>query len=116
MTWDTDGNDVDLHVVDPGGEQVYYAHREARSGLLLLEDITQGFGPEVVRTDRVLPGAYHVGVKYYDAGPMGVSRGMIVVMEPAGPDVRVRIEPFRLLPDRGDVQQVLTLNPADRER
>jgi hypothetical protein len=39
---------------------------------------------------------------------------MIVVMEPAGTDVRVRIEPFRLLPDRGDIQQVLTLNAADR--
>ncbi|HEY0021347.1 MAG TPA: VIT domain-containing protein [Longimicrobium sp.] len=116
MTWDTDGNDVDLHVVDPAGHHVYYAQKEAPSGIRLLEDITQGFGPEVVRTDRVLPGAYHVGVKYYNAGPMGVSRGMIVVMEPAGTDVRVRIEPFRLLPDRGDVQPVLTLNPADRER
>ena len=116
MTWDTDGNDVDLHVVDPAGAHVYYAQKEAPSGIRLLEDITQGFGPEVVRTDRVLPGTYHVGVKYYNAGPMGISRGMIVVMEPAGTDVRVRIEPFRLLPGRGDVQQVLTLNPADHER
>jgi tetratricopeptide (TPR) repeat protein len=116
LTWDTDGNDVDLHVVDPAGHHVYYAQKEAPSGIRLLEDITQGFGPEVVRTDRVLPGAYHVGVNYYNAGPMGVSRGMIVVMEPAGTDVRVRIEPFRLLPDRGEVQPVLTLNPAAADR
>jgi tetratricopeptide (TPR) repeat protein len=112
MTWDTDGNDVDLHVVDPRGDHVYYASREAPSGIRLLEDITQGFGPEVVRTDRVVPGAYHVGVKYYAAGPMGIARGTLVVMEPMDGTVRVRIEPFRLIPDRGDVQQVLTLHPA----
>lgn len=113
MTWDTDGNDVDLHVVDPRGEHVYYAHREAATGIRLLEDITEGFGPEVVRTDSVVPGPYHVGVKYYAAGPMGIARGTLVVMEPGERgDVRVRIEPFRLIPDRGDVQQVLTLHPA----
>ncbi|HYR08546.1 MAG TPA: VIT domain-containing protein, partial [Longimicrobium sp.] len=92
MTWDTDGNDVDLHVVDPAGAHVYYAERRAPSGIELLEDIVQGFGPEVVRTDRVIPGTYHVGVKYFAAGPMGISRGILVVMEPAaGGDVRVRI-------------------------
>lgn len=116
MTWDTDGNDVDLHVVDPAGEHVYFGHKEAASGIRLLQDIVQGFGPEVVRTDSVLPGAYHVGVKYYNAGPMGISRGMLVVMEPAGRGVRVRIEPFRLVPGRGDVQQVLTLRPAGEAR
>jgi tetratricopeptide (TPR) repeat protein len=115
MTWDTDGNDVDLHVVDPAGAHVYYNAKSAPSGIQLLQDITQGFGPEVVRTERVLPGEYHVGVNYYAAGPMGVSRGMVVVMEPArAGDVRVRIEPFRLLPDRGDVQRVLVLRPAGR--
>lgn len=113
MTWDTDGNDVDLHVVDPPGEHVYYGHKQAASGIELLQDITQGFGPEVVRTDRVVPGAYHVGVKYFAAGPMGISRGILVVMEPVdGGDVRVRIEPFRLIPERGDVQPVMTLYPA----
>ncbi|HEU4884956.1 MAG TPA: hypothetical protein VFT45_22040, partial [Longimicrobium sp.] len=113
MTWDTDGNDVDLHVVDPPGEHVYYSHKQAASGIELLQDITQGFGPEVVRTDRVVPGAYHVGVKYFAAGPMGISRGILVVMEPVeGGDVRVRIEPFRLIPERGDVQPVMTLFPA----
>jgi tetratricopeptide (TPR) repeat protein len=117
MTWDTDGNDVDLHVVDPRHEHVYYAHRDAESGIQLLEDITQGFGPEVVRTDSVLPGAYHVGVKYFNAGPMGISRGTIVVIEPErGGAVRVRIEPFRLIPERGDIQQVLTLHPAGEAR
>jgi hypothetical protein len=113
MTWDTDGNDVDLHVVDPPGEHVYFGHMNAVSGIQLLRDITQGFGPEVVRTDRVVPGTYHVGVKYFAAGPMGISRGILVVMEPQqGGDVRVRIEPFRLIPERGDVQPVLTVQPA----
>jgi tetratricopeptide (TPR) repeat protein len=92
LVWETDANDVDLHVVDPANEVVYYSHKTSRSGLELYEDITQGLGPEVVRTGRVDPGTYHVGVRYFAAGPMGISRGLVVVMR----DDEVEIHPFRL--------------------
>jgi hypothetical protein len=41
-----------------------------------------------------------VGVKYFDPGPMGISRGIVVILQPdpAG-KTRIRIEPFCLLPD-----------------
>jgi tetratricopeptide (TPR) repeat protein len=92
LVWETDANDVDLHVVDPDGEEVYYSHQESRSGLELYEDVTQGLGPEVVRTARTLRGNYHVGVRYFAAGPMGISRGIVVVMR----GDEVTIHPFRL--------------------
>lgn len=92
LAWETDANDVDLHVVDPAGEEVYYSHRESRSGLQLYEDITQGLGPEVVRTARVDRGTYHVGVRYFASGPMGISRGIVIVMR----NDEVEIHPFRL--------------------
>ncbi len=92
LVWETDANDVDLHVVDPDGEQVYYSHKNSRSGLELYEDITQGLGPEVVRTASTDRGTYHVGVRYFAAGPMGISRGLVVVMRDDG----VEIHPFRL--------------------
>jgi tetratricopeptide (TPR) repeat protein len=102
LAWETDANDVDLHVVDPAGEESYYAHRETASGLELYEDITQGLGPEVIRTDRVKKGTYQVGVRYFAAGPMGVSRGIVVVMR--GQDVS--IHPFRLVQGGGEVRWV----------
>lgn len=92
LVWETDANDVDLHVVDPAGEQVFYSHKSSRSGLELYEDITQGLGPEVIRTAATQRGTYHVGVRYFAAGPMGISRGLVVVMRDDG----VEIHPFRL--------------------
>jgi tetratricopeptide (TPR) repeat protein len=102
LHWETDANDVDLHVVDPNGEESFYSHRQTASGVHLYEDLTQGLGPEctVVPRERRLDGSYHVGVKYFAAGPMGVSRGIVVIHRPSqdgSPDVS--IFPFTLLPD-----------------
>jgi hypothetical protein len=109
LAWETDANDVDLHVVDPKGNHVFYANRASPTGLELYEDITRGFGPEVVRTERTVAGTYHVGVKYFAAGPMGVSRGVLVVMQPAarGGVPAVRILPFRLVQGGGDIRHVV---------
>lgn len=102
LAWETDANDVDLHVVDPAEEESFYAHRDTKSGLALYEDITQGLGPEVIRTARVLDGTYHVGVRYFAAGPMGISRGVVIVMR----DDDVQIHPFRLVQGGGDIRYV----------
>lgn len=102
LAWETDANDVDLHVVDPSGEECYYSHKNTRSGLALYEDITQGLGPEVVRTNSIAAGTYHVGVRYFSAGPMGVSRGLVVVLR----DDEVDIHPFRLVQGGGDIRYV----------
>lgn len=93
LAWETDANDVDLHVVDPDGEECFYSHKSTATGLELYEDITQGLGPEVVRTKRLEKGTYHVGVNYFSAGPMGVSRGIVVIVK----DDDVEIVPFRLV-------------------
>lgn len=105
LAWETDANDVDLHVVDPSGEECYYGHMTTKSGLGLYEDITQGLGPEVIRTSTLDKGTYHVGVRYFNAGPMGVSRGIVVVMR--GQDVS--IHPFRLVEGGGDVRYVTSV-------
>lgn len=92
LVWETDANDVDLHVVDPAGEEAYYSHPRTASGLELYEDVTQGLGPEVIRTAKASRGRYHVGVRYFAAGPMGISRGIVLVMR----NDTVEIHPFRL--------------------
>jgi tetratricopeptide (TPR) repeat protein len=58
LAWETDANDVDLHVVDPDGEECFYSHKSTRAGLELYEDITQGLGPEVIRDEQA--GSRHV--------------------------------------------------------
>jgi tetratricopeptide (TPR) repeat protein len=105
LAWETDANDVDLHVVDPEGEECYYSHKKNASGLELYEDITQGLGPEVVRTDKLEKGRYHVGVNYFSAGPMGVSRGIVVIVR--GDDVD--IHPFRLVEGGSDIRYITSI-------
>ena len=102
LAWETDANDVDLHVVDPAGEEVYYSNKESDSGLQLYEDITQGLGPEVVRARRTARGTYHVGVRYFAAGPMGISRGVVIVLK----DDDVDIHPFRLAKGGEEIRYV----------
>jgi len=117
LAWEADGNDVDLHVVDPAGEECYYAHKETAQGLELYEDITQVFGPEVVRTNRLVPGTYHVGVTYFSAGAMGVSRGVLVVLRSDRNADRptVQILPFRLVEGNpSEVRHLATVEVAAR--
>src|SRR5262249_32441181 len=38
LCWETNANDVDLHVVDPHGEECFYSHKQNASGLELYSD------------------------------------------------------------------------------
>ncbi|HEX5716065.1 MAG TPA: hypothetical protein VF179_07900 [Thermoanaerobaculia bacterium] len=65
LTWG-DEPDVDLHVFEPDGVQVYYRAKQGEAGFLDVDDITS-FGPEhyFVSCDTLRPGVYHVGVNYF---------------------------------------------------
>ena len=63
--WDSNYTDIDLHVVEPGGEEVYYSHpRSAKNGSLHA-DITSGFGPETYTLPRMAGGPYQIALVYY---------------------------------------------------
>lgn len=68
LTWDTDGTDLDLHVVEPSGEECYHGHRSTAAGGVLEVDDTDGYGPEVYLLPRAPLGTYRFTVAYYDAG------------------------------------------------
>lgn len=57
--------DIDLHVVDPYGEEIYYRHMESASGGYLDRDDTVGPGPEHVRWANAPTGTYKIYVHYY---------------------------------------------------
>ncbi len=99
MAWETDANDVDLHVVGPKGDHCFYSKPETSSGLRLYGDVTQGLGPEVIRTDKLTAGTYSIGVNYFASGPMGVSRGLVVILRSDGSraEPQLDIVPFRLV-------------------
>jgi hypothetical protein len=48
LIWDTEGVDLDLHVIEPGGKEIYWLDPHGKLGLggELDVDNTKGFGPE----------------------------------------------------------------------
>lgn len=65
MAWDADATDIDLHVVEPGGEEAYYGHNRTARGGLVSRDITDGYGPEEYLVRKAPAGTYAVKAKYY---------------------------------------------------
>lgn len=65
LTWDADNTDIDLWVIDPAGERIYYSQPRSRSGGHLSRDFTGGYGPEVFTIARPLPGTYRVQTHYF---------------------------------------------------
>ncbi|HEY8025414.1 MAG TPA: DUF2135 domain-containing protein [Burkholderiaceae bacterium] len=68
LMWDTDGTDLDLHVISPDGEHVFYGHRSSANGGALDVDVTTGYGPEIYANPSPAEGVYHVYVNYYGSG------------------------------------------------
>jgi hypothetical protein len=73
LSWDTD-SDTDLHVVDPAGEEVFYAHRRSASGGELDLDSNAGCAIDGVRNENITwpvghapRGQYTVRVDYWSA-------------------------------------------------
>ncbi len=65
MSWDADLTDVDLHVVEPSGEEAAYNHNRTTIGGLVSKDFTQGYGPEEYMVRRAMPGPFKIFSHYY---------------------------------------------------
>ncbi len=63
--WNTDRTDVDLHVVEPSGEECYYKNRSTKSNGSITADVTEGFGPEMYTIRKADHGKYAVKVNFY---------------------------------------------------
>jgi len=73
LSWDAD-SDTDLHVVDPAGEEIFYAHRRSASGGPLDLDSNAGCTIDGVRNENITwpvgrapRGHYIVRVDYWDS-------------------------------------------------
>jgi hypothetical protein len=69
ISWNTDNTDIDLWVIEPGGEKCYYQHKQTKSGGVLLDDLTEGYGPERYHITKAQKGVYTVKVHYYGTNP-----------------------------------------------
>lgn len=107
LSWETDANDVDLHVYDRLGGHAYYSAKNLPSGGELFADVTTGYGPEcfAVRSPEEKKAApYRIGVHYYSRGPMGYGMGLVQVVRYDGKGgVQVEPRPFVVMVDQAMV-------------
>ena len=65
LAWDADNTDVDLHVIDANGEEVYYGHNASYQGGTITRDATGGYGPEEFALKVAKPGRYRVEANFF---------------------------------------------------
>lgn len=65
MSWDADETDIDLHVLEPNGEEAFYGHRRTSEGGFVSEDVTTGYGPEEYLKKELESGTYKVLSNYF---------------------------------------------------
>jgi len=65
LAWDADATDVDLHVVDPNGDEVYYGRNLSYQGGTISRDATGGYGPEEFSLKVAKPGKYRVEANFF---------------------------------------------------
>lgn len=80
LTWN-DGADLDIHVIDPNGEEIYYAHQYSASGGVLDIDDINGYGPENIfwQTNHAPSGNYQVYVHDYNDNGFGSSNYTVLI-------------------------------------
>jgi hypothetical protein len=87
LSWNTDGTDVDLWVVEPDGSKCFYQNRRTLNGGTITDDMTQGYGPERYQLGKARSGEYTVVVHYYSANRNllgGETHANVVVTKYAG--------------------------------
>jgi len=83
MTWDADSTDIDLHVLEPSGQEAFFGQNRTQIGGLVSRDFTQGYGPEEYLIKKAQPGTYKIRAKFYGsqqqkiAGPVTVQATII---------------------------------------
>ena len=78
MSWDTDETDVDLHVLEPDGEEAYYGHRRTSTGGFVSEDVTTGYGPEEYLRKDAAKGVYKILAHYFASHRQALTGAAVV--------------------------------------
>jgi len=113
LTWETDANDVDFHILDKDGGHAFFARRSLFSGGELFADVTKGYGPECFRIDSPKAFPYRLLANYYSRGPMGYGMGRVQVIRHDGKGkLGFEEHPFVVMEDRSWVELATVTSKA----
>ena len=81
LNWDTHNSDMNLHIVDPRGENCFYSHSHTAIGGRISADITTGYGPEQFLLRKAIPRQYSVRAKFFGTGQQTAIGATTVVVD-----------------------------------
>lgn len=106
MEWTADAVDLDLHVLEPSGENVFYGNRTSHIGGRMTDDMTAGFGPEEYVIRRAPGGRFDVRSNLFASDridPNGKPRLRARLIRDFGrPDQREELVEFEMGQERRD--------------
>ncbi len=79
MNWNQMDVDIDMHVIEPNGEECYYGHKTTEIGARFSKDFTQGYGPEQYLLRNSVKGKYQIKTNFFgermltESGPTTVN-------------------------------------------
>jgi hypothetical protein len=65
MNWNLMDVDLDLHIIEPTGEECYYSHTTTEAGARFSKDFKEGYGPEQYLIRNAVKGKYKIKTNYY---------------------------------------------------
>ena len=81
MNWNQMDVDLDLHVIEPNGEECYYSHTETEAGARFSKDFTEGYGPEQYLIRNALKGKYQIKTNYFGERELTESGPATIMVE-----------------------------------
>ena len=80
MSWDADQTDIDIHVLEPNGEEAYYQNRRTAEGGFVSEDVTTGYGPEEYLKKELESGTYKILSNYFASRQTALTGATMVTL------------------------------------
>lgn len=112
MMWNQDQTDVDLHVIEPSGEECSYNNVRTRSDGRITSDIRTGFGPEMYFNANAPKGKYLVKAKFFSSGQnrTGLKNKLyLTILRGFGTDRETLTQRTVELSSVGEVEPVMTI-------
>jgi len=81
MNWNLMDVDLDLHIIEPTGEECYYAHKNTEAGASFSKDFTQGYGPEQYLIRNAVKGKYQIKTNYFGESELTENGPATVMVE-----------------------------------
>ncbi|CAM4127754.1 MULTISPECIES: VIT domain-containing protein [Flavobacterium] len=81
LNWNQMDTDIDLHIIEPTGEECYYSHTSTEIGARFSKDFTRGYGPEQYLLRNAIKGKYIIKTNFFGETKLTESGPATVMVE-----------------------------------